>query len=79
MNPQERKATDDPTQPGRPLTEQNPSPGARDDPADPRGGSQEQRQRKPSRGDSDRPDDAQDDRAGAQEQRQRSGSPGEER
>ena len=79
MNPQERKPVDDPTQSGRPLTEQDPSPGAKDDPADQRGGSQEQRQRKPSPGESDRPDDAQDDRAAAQEQRQRSGNPGEER
>jgi hypothetical protein len=79
MNPQERKPTDDPTQPGGPLTEQEPSPGAREDQADQRGGSQEQRQRKPSPGESDRPDDAQGDRAGAQEQRQRPGNQSEER
>jgi hypothetical protein len=79
MNPQEQKPIDDPTQPGRPLTEQDPSPGARDDQADKPGSSQEQRQRKPSPGESDRPDDKQDDRAAAQEQRQRSGNQGEER
>ena len=77
MNPQERKPTD-PTQPGKPLTEQDPSPAAREDQAGDRSGSQEQRQRKPSSGENDRPADEQDDRASTQEQRQRPENQGEE-